>query len=1751
MESVVLLKQKVCKTHQLIFMYSEKLKENDRVKSDLAIAKKEAKRVIYDYKSALDKIRELELRITKAKQINEELTNKMNDNDVENTANKQVIEQLTYKIGELEEKHSNKIMEYELNKSSFEERVKSLEQELKKSELKLKRMGKKVITNDMNTVKHDIKNQSTLNLDTNVSLCDDKLNCQPTVERQDKSIMTDDSAFKSTSCIGIQSTSDIGVNTSLCELNAQSKCETQDKNIMTDEFYNTANYPCPLFCAQCKVHLPQDRMTEKIYKTMNTYPKLIDDGDVMSPSKEDSLIPYSSSDTYSDLMNKDVASPKVLRMSHASSSDDQCDDSIVISEAAHSTMIQSCKNVESRDTNTTAYVPAATNLPNNLNLISATINLPENTNCTRESFHSNSNDSLIKQSLSIKKIKKQLKALESKIKKFPKLKKKRNISSCHHCEYRNGTSLSPNLITAICKGVLQYSNDRVKNTWVRNEGKKLRRHKKHGIKKKEKLKKRKERLKKYNAREDSWESESFDEDTSRDILCNRLDDVARENKASQFEHSIPYTTIQNINKNNSVLDVNTSDRPVDNESDEESNLWTRENQESVSHLMEVTSAIASSDVIINEISTNDNSLREDNREYIDIDNQMATKTTVFLSNSQKSVDHANSNIIMTESEIKGESKIKKSIASRLLKKIRNLKRKTQANSHMNKEQNSLSCIDTSEHHELTKLRIEGQRTGIHPAPLKSIINLKRKSKEMLADLSIDMQENSESHSGYRESIKKKRIAHVPKSSSSSIEVLQSSNIQNDLAHHTQKIAAILETSQQKRDESEQLDTQIQENDSSIENEKSHTVKKNTDGEEENSTNNGDLNTHDDNFPPSNMNIEQASMTVEFDKCDNVAVDSIIDENTNASASAGPLLPNAKIIAQVSNSRDKSVVSSNDISYNTMKNFKCERLPIPSTNVQLKSPSSPSADSIHDCNEDVEENIQIKQIEEVTPTGELEHTCDTNAEKNSDNAAPCDTVLNDDRISLLNQSSALKVSHRENHDGDCISPRLRHLPISRDNRVFEDCLSRLRKDFTNTPKNAAILEKSSQQKRDESKQLDTQIQENGSSIEKEKNHMAKKRNEKNTVKYNKVHGPDNKPDEENSNNGDLLNDNNFSPSNMNVEQASMIVEFDSCDNVAVNSIIDENTNASASAEPLLLNAKIIAEVSNSRDKLHVSSNDISHNKVNNLEDGRLNVPSINIQLESPSYPSEDWIHDCNEDVGEDIQIKQIGIVEEVTPTDELKQTCDTNAENYVIPCNTVLNDNRLSNVSPRENHDSKCMPSRDRSPISRDNLGNRVIEDRVGKIPRENVGTNQREEVTKCTDVPYDNVEESGTLISWFVKYINEKPIKPKISRKQMKHISTITDNFVKKELEKLANSAWEDTVYHEVLQNLTSTCGSRIIAKCIIEFLSENKNKNILDNSFTPPAPLMTTLEQKFTTLLVDLEVSRPMIIHFVQAGIQYKLFRLNSDVKNLNVVDTLTRMYVILSRIQKDREKIRIMCCDALYCMNLKAISVLYIVLTCWSEVLPKADTNIGILPKCIAFLIGWQQIDELQKSAKRSKALKLLIVAFYKYVYSQETINDLLEEFTSALKVKQTDGLDTAIILIAKKQGPSWIYNNFICSTLLPMIINHEHPCVYDGFCLLGRMLRAFPSTAKVVQDIINQLHDLIKSEQGSHDQQEGVISALLSLSKQKFDVVASCVLQWTPSTPLRPSTIMQLEAFIRLRKKAFWKSHLKLYKSVKNKN
>ncbi|XP_076619041.1 uncharacterized protein LOC143340695 isoform X2 [Colletes latitarsis] len=392
------------------------------------------------------------------------------------------------------------------------------------------------------------------------------------------------------------------------------------------------------------------------------------------------------------------------------------------------------------------------------------------------------------------------------------------------------------------------------------------------------------------------------------------------------------------------------------------------------------------------------------------------------------------------------------------------------------------------------------------------------------------------------------------------------------------------------------------------------------------------------------------------------------------------------------------------------------------------------------------------------------------------------------------------------------------------------------------------------------------------------------------------------------------------------------------------------------------------------------------------------------------------------------------------------------------------------------------------------------------------------------------------------QYISESRFQNKSCKNQFKnhlHIYSITNKFVKKQLKRLVDGDWETSVHWDVIEKLKSTCTPRIIAKGIVDLLSTLEEcEKSLDNTHTPPAPLMTITQQRIVALLVDLEGSKPMIFQFVQAGIEYKLYRINQTIEK-PIVESLARMYTVLARIKKDRERVRIFCCDALYCLGLNATIVLYTVFTCWPEVFPNSETSNELLPKCMAHLIMAQQAQNFPKLS----ALKNLVSVFYNYQMGTVS-KDVLKELLTALQEKSSVEIETAIILLAKKEGTAWTYKNIIQSALLPMIINNKLPSQYRAFCLLGNLMRAFPvaDNDNVVSGIVEQLCDLSKSGEGSEEQQEGIISALLSLSRHRFKNVVYTIMNWTPTAPLCTRTTVQLNGLFNSRQLDFWTCYLR---------
>lgn len=655
-----------------------------------------------------------------------------------------------------------------------------------------------------------------------------------------------------------------------------------------------------------------------------------------------------------------------------------------------SATMQNCTNDELRNANIVTPITTKSSR-SNLDSISETCTSFQSVDYVREDFYSN--DLLAKHSLSIEEIKKQIESLESQMKKFKRLKKKPNTSFCHCItNYNDSTLLNSNLFAIICKGIAEYYRKKKKmcsknmRDTYSEKGKKV------------KLKRH--RLNKYNENKNAflWKIENLDERCPQDRLYNESEDTMK---------AITCDILQNkhklcVNECNEISYINASNKFLSdiNDYDKRKIIFCKENtlnsaeKTSVEDVL-MTSHLSNPDKLhdnIEEISNN--SFNKDNVKSIDTDYQTKMEMKVSSYNSDISIDDADNRIadkILEENKIKRKKQNKTKYSDRLFKKIRNLKRKVQANLHVNKE------------------------------------------------------ENIELYSDHYKPIKKLRIAHTPKTS-----VFQS-NTDQDFVHCTIKSTSNLKASKQKNNQ--RLNTQILKDNLLNKNKKDCTISKKCDERsadessetnsiddkrctrkiyEKNFSTNNESCLQNNNFTLSIMDIKCASTVSEFDKHNDVSIKDTKKESISKER-----------LVEMSNNCDELDVSHSNVLDNTVKNLKLEKTIPLQTQVIIQSESSVHCkDSKHDTYK-FTENLQIEATDitkkGISPSIELKYICNTTKDKSCDSYEISKNM--DTNESISNQSIVIKAMGHENHNNHDLSnevPEIQHL--QRDSEIIvEDCV----------------------------------------------------------------------------------------------------------------------------------------------------------------------------------------------------------------------------------------------------------------------------------------------------------------------------------------------------------------------------------------------------------------------------------------------------------------------------------------------------------------------------------------------------------------------------------------------------------------------------------------------------------------------------------------------------------------------------------------
>lgn len=377
-------------------------------------------------------------------------------------------------------------------------------------------------------------------------------------------------------------------------------------------------------------------------------------------------------------------------------------------------------------------LPVTTNLSNSYSSDPATLALSKCISSARKDFCSD--DLVTEHSSSFKSVKNRIETLEIEVRKLRKINKRLNTNICSHRQVTkcdNDSVLNSNFVTAICKGIAEYYDEKsgaivsaiedLKN--VRN----INSAKRQSIRQNMKRKRIKEMMMKNLFKIDACNKDRHSKGASCQVedsneenvvyTCDNTNNGAEETDIAQSEFT------SHVNTNNSTPSENVSTRPNDTCKTEEEAINNEflflndtsshsakavetsvEDQSTTSHLDHKISHLHT-----DELHTNcDNLFNKDNVQSIDMKENNLTTTEISPMSPEK--ERFDCDMIVDSAEATKIRKTSKgdvqSRSNRLLKKIRNLKKKTRENTYTETRKNIEMCSDYNSEQSMTQSQIE-------------------------------------------------------------------------------------------------------------------------------------------------------------------------------------------------------------------------------------------------------------------------------------------------------------------------------------------------------------------------------------------------------------------------------------------------------------------------------------------------------------------------------------------------------------------------------------------------------------------------------------------------------------------------------------------------------------------------------------------------------------------------------------------------------------------------------------------------------------------------------------------------------------------------------------------------------------------------------------------------------------------------------------------------------------------------------------
>ncbi|XP_025833072.1 uncharacterized protein LOC108741666 [Agrilus planipennis] len=288
-------------------------------------------------------------------------------------------------------------------------------------------------------------------------------------------------------------------------------------------------------------------------------------------------------------------------------------------------------------------------------------------------------------------------------------------------------------------------------------------------------------------------------------------------------------------------------------------------------------------------------------------------------------------------------------------------------------------------------------------------------------------------------------------------------------------------------------------------------------------------------------------------------------------------------------------------------------------------------------------------------------------------------------------------------------------------------------------------------------------------------------------------------------------------------------------------------------------------------------------------------------------------------------------------------------------------------------------------------------------------------------------------------------------------------------LNKLINFPNEAHILEEVVNKFYGQ-EDVYIAKVILRKLNEDIYDQP-DTKYTPPAPLLTPIQRTLLGLMMALEKRNVKVCEKFLIKAEAKLL----VEKKLSQISPVLRIYLTICKLRRDKERMRRMCCDAVYFMGDLAVPFLFIVLTSWTEIIPVASQseNVPIVKTLLKVVMS----KNCNKPGYNFANLKSLITQYYKYK-ELGTDDNVFEDLFNKYKEVPSWSLQYEILLLCKYSDKSWVMKK-LKNTVIPFISAvTQAPLLLAIFSLVQKICQLF--TEDCDTEYVQKVKDWISSLQ-----------------------------------------------------------------------